>query len=231
MEAATLTLPPKILGFWTKCIRTTMHWSQEALAANSNLTTRTIQRIEAGEPVSITTRRSLARGLGYQNLDVFDDPESVAAIMKLLDGARSQKIEDFQKEFPDHIPVVVKRVANGHSLSALAATSEATLLHCDDAISLQAKEKAACLFDYLRDMVDVWDNISFSDKLRYTQEMENMLRELEALDVAVYQGSRSTKMVGVHWENKTPIPLTIGYLLIAPKDKEISQLMVPRRLS
>lgn len=63
MNTATLSLPPNILGFWTRCIRTTMHWSQEALAASANLTPRTIQRIEAGEPSSIATRRSLARVL------------------------------------------------------------------------------------------------------------------------------------------------------------------------
>jgi hypothetical protein len=61
--------------------------------------------------------------------------------------------------------------------------------------------------------------------------MEQMLRELECLDVRVHVASRSTKMVGVHWENKTPLPLSIGYLVVAPKDKDITQLMVPKRLS
>ena len=55
---------PKFLAFWTRCIREASHWSQEALAASSGLDVRTIQRIEAGRPASITTRRALARGLG-----------------------------------------------------------------------------------------------------------------------------------------------------------------------
>ena len=231
MITVPLTLPPEILGFWTKCIRTSLHWSQEALAANCNLTARTIQRIEAGEPSTITTRRSLARGLGYENPDVFDDPESIVAILKLLDGAQSQKVEDFHKQFPEHVPIATKRVENGEALATLAGNSDASLFHCDEAISLEAKEQAAHLFDYLRDVADVWDDISFSDRLGYTQDMEKMLRELEGLNVHVYEASRSTKMVGVHWENKTPIPLTIGYLVIAPKGKDIAQLMVPKRLS
>jgi len=231
MTAAALTLPPDILGFWTKCIRKSLRWSQEALAANSNLTARTIQRIEAGEPTSITTRRNLARGLGYQNAEFFDDPESIAAILKLLESVGGQKAEDLHKEYPEHIPVATKRVENGEALAALAVKSEATLLHFDEAISFKAKELAASLFDYLREMVDTWDDISFSDRLRCTQDMEKMLRELEGLDVQVYEAWRSTKMVGVRWENKNPVPLTIGYLVIFPSGQNISQLMVPKRLS
>jgi transcriptional regulator with XRE-family HTH domain len=49
---------PKFIGFWTKAIRETSHWSQEALAASSGLDVRTIQRIEAGNSTSITTRRA-----------------------------------------------------------------------------------------------------------------------------------------------------------------------------
>ncbi len=144
---------------------------------------------------------------------------------------RARRSLDFHKQFPDHVPIAATPVKSGEALAALAGNSEASLFHCDDEISLEAKQQAACLFDYLCDLVDVWDDISFSERLRYTQDMEQMLRELEGLDVRVHVASRSTKMVGVHWENKTPLPLSIGYLVVAPKDKDITQLMVPKRLS
>jgi transcriptional regulator with XRE-family HTH domain len=60
MTAPTI-LDPKLLGFWTKCLRESQHISQDALAASSGLDVRTIQRIEAGNAVSVTTRRCLAR--------------------------------------------------------------------------------------------------------------------------------------------------------------------------
>jgi DNA-binding XRE family transcriptional regulator len=75
-EAAMTTLEPTLLGFWTKCIREASHWSQEAVAASAGLDVRTIQRVEAGKPVSIKTRRALARGLGYENHDIFQDTPS-----------------------------------------------------------------------------------------------------------------------------------------------------------
>src|SRR6266436_1072254 len=82
-------LDPKILGFWTRCIRETQHMSQEALAASSGLDVRTIQRIEGGNAVSVTTRRCLARGLGYENPDIFDDPEFTISVHRVLEGAQA----------------------------------------------------------------------------------------------------------------------------------------------
>jgi hypothetical protein len=125
-------------------------------------------------------------------------------------GWRAQpEVEDFHKQFPDLVPIEATLVKSGEALAALAGNSEAYLFHCDDEISHEAKQRAARLFDYLRDLVDVWDDVSFSDRLRYTQDMEQMLSELEGLDVRVHVASRSTKVVGVHWENNTPLPLSI----------------------
>jgi transcriptional regulator with XRE-family HTH domain len=87
MKTAQTLLDPQILGFWIRCIRETQHMSQEAVGASSGLDVRTIQRIEAGNPVSITTRRCLARGLGYENPDIFDDPEFAKNVLSFLEGA------------------------------------------------------------------------------------------------------------------------------------------------
>lgn len=173
------TLEPALLGFWTKCIREASHWSQEAVAASAGLDVRTIQRIEAGKPVSITTRRALARGLGYENHDVFQDPTFIATVHGLLTDLQNGKRADFQAQFPDHIHVPVTRVTSGEALGRLADTSEATLLHSDELLVPKAKKITASLFDYLRDVADISDDASFSDKLTYNKEMNAMLQKLE----------------------------------------------------
>jgi hypothetical protein len=38
-------------------------------------------------------------------------------------------------------------------------------------------------------------------------------------------------MVGANWTDKTPIPITIGYLTVVPVEKVMTEMMVPRRLS
>lgn len=125
---------PKFLGFWTQCIRKASHWSQEALAANSGLDVRTVQRIEAGNPTTITTRRALARGLGYDNPDVFDDPAFIQSIHELFDGIQKAQEEEFKKQFPDLIRVSVERAATGQDLAQLAHDSNAYLFHADEAV-------------------------------------------------------------------------------------------------
>jgi transcriptional regulator with XRE-family HTH domain len=231
MDMGNTSLEPKLLGFWTRCIRETAHWSQEALAASSNLDVRTIQRIEAGKPASITTRRSLARGLGYDNQDIFEDPKFIKTVHELLDGVQKADRDDFEKQFPDHVPVKTTVVTSGEALGQIAECSEAYLFHSDNEISAEAKQVAATIFDYLRDLGDIISDISCSDKLQYIQELEAMLRQLQGLGAATYSASRSTKMVGAFWDNKTPVPLVIGYLTVVPEGKVIEQMMVPRRLS
>lgn len=232
MIAKALSLPPNVLGFWTRCLRTTQNWSQEALAAAAGLDTRTIQRIEAGKLTSITTRRSLARGLGYDNPDIFDDPQFVTTVMGIIGNAQSQRAEDFHRQHPDHIPVATSRVTTGDALGRLADLSNAYLFHCDDDVSSEAKRQAFCVFDFLRDLGDISDDISFVDKLTYNQELGRMLCDLEQLGAWVYSASRLTKIVDdENWIDKTPMSITIGYLTIVPKGRDIGEMMVPKRLS
>ena len=57
-----------------------------------------------------------------------------------------------------------------------------------------------------------------------------MLRELEGLGAAVYSAVMSTKVTNDNWTNKTPIPLTIGYLTAVPMERILEEMLVPRRL-
>ncbi len=150
MDVRNISLEPKLLGFWTRCIRETAQWSQEALAASSNLDVRTIQRIEAGKPSSLTTRRSLARGLGYDNRDIFDDPKFIQTVHKLLDGFQEAHRNEFEKQFPDHVSVKTTVVSSGEALGRIVECSEAYVFHSDDEISAEAKQVSATIFDYLR---------------------------------------------------------------------------------
>ncbi|WP_349365533.1 MAG: helix-turn-helix transcriptional regulator [Nitratireductor rhodophyticola] len=225
------TKDPKFLAFWTKCIRESSHWSQEALAAASGLDVRTIQRIEAGHPVSVTTRRALARGLGYDNPDVFEDPEFIMGVHALLEGMRKVQDEEVQKQFPDHMRVSVARVTSGEGLLRVAYEANAYLFHADEAIADEAKEIAASIFDFLRDLGELGDDGSFAERLGYQRSLGELLEQLEASGATCYNAFRATKMVGENWADKTPIPLTVGYVTVVPVEKVLTEMMVPRRLS
>jgi transcriptional regulator with XRE-family HTH domain len=153
MDKSVKTLEPNLLGVWARCIRETSNWSQEALAASSGLDVRTIQRIESGKVApSLTARCSLAKGLGYENPDIFDDPQFIKSIRGLLDSVRKAQRDNFEKQFPDHLPVRTAPVATGENLLQIAECSVAYSFHADDELSPEAKQIAATMFDYLQDL-------------------------------------------------------------------------------
>lgn len=88
--AALQTIDPRTLGWWAHCIRVASGWSQETVAELSGLNVRTIQRVEAGYPSSVDTRRALARGLNYDDVDFFNKPENVLRIETI----RSELFQD-----------------------------------------------------------------------------------------------------------------------------------------
>jgi len=122
-------------------------------------------------------------------------------------------------------------VASGDTLGCLTDTSNGLMLHMEDELSGDAKRVAASLFDYLRDMQDIRDDLSFTDKLSYNQEMGAMLAELEVNGAIAYSATRNTKLVGQNWTDKTPMPFTAVYITVVPKDRQFTEMMVPRRLS
>lgn len=219
------TLSPQLLGFWVRCIRTASKWSQEALAESSGLNLRTIQRIEAGQPASVTTRRSLARGLGYDNADVFDDPAFVAEVLKLLETAADHGEKE---RYPDHLKLPAEPVRTGDALGRLIGASSAYVFNCDDELSDQVKEQAAALFDLLQDYGDVWSDLTHGDRLSASRSFDENLVEFEQHGARLYSATRATKIVGSMWTDKTPLPITIGYVTVVPKDREIGHIMVPK---
>lgn len=231
MTQTPIPLDPKLLGFWVRCIREAQHISQDALALSSGVNIRTLQRMEAGNAVNVTTRRCLARALRYENPEAFDSPQFALEVHQFLERARAINRKCFEQEHPDRIRVKAARVLNGEALGRFADASNAVSLTADDAISIEAKRAAAAMFDYVRDLLDVGNDVSFSDKLSFSQELEVMLRELEGLDAAVFSAVRSTKITGDNWTNKTPLPITIGYLTVVPRDRILKEMLVSRRLT
>ena len=173
----------------------------------------------------------MARGLGYENPNVFEDPESVASLMGIIRSIQELTQDEFRRHHPDHIPVTASRVISGETLAHLAGAANATLLNCDEQVSDEAKRQAAGIFDFLRDLTDGYDDLSFGDRLNCAQELNAMLHDLEQLGVWIYTALRRTKMVGENWADKTPMSVTIGYLNVVPHGRSIKQLMIPRRLS
>ena len=197
---------PKFLAFWTECIASRptgrrRHWPkhQGSMCAPSREWKPAIR-------LRITTRRALARGLGYDNPDVFDDPEFIKAVLTMLDGIRQVEGQEAQKQFPGHIRLSVTRVTSGEGLARVAFEASAYLFHADEEIVDEAKDLAASIFDFLRDLGDLGDDGSFSERLGYQRSLGELLEQLEELSAACYSAFRPTKMTGANWVGQFPGP-------------------------
>jgi transcriptional regulator with XRE-family HTH domain len=224
------TIDPRLLGFWDRCIREAAHWSQEALAASAHVDVRTIQRFEPGKRVSVTTQRAIARGLGYEDCNVFEDPKFTSTVEDFFARIRKAQETELAAQFPDRIRVTVERVTAGETLRRLAEISNGLLCNADDALSREAKESAAGLFDHLSDLLDL-DDISFTDKLQIDDSLDSALHAIEELEVTVYCGKRDTRIVGENWSDKPPLRFTAGYVVAVPAGKILTEIFAPRRLS
>lgn len=114
-------------------------------------------------------------------------------------------------------------------LLRLADQANALLLTADDEVSQEAQEAAATLFDYIRDPLDV-DEASYAEKLSYSRELATMLRELEGMGTAAYSAIRNVRITGENWVDKTPLSMTIGYLVAVPAQRNLDAMLLARRV-
>jgi len=230
MITSHLSLEPELLGFWVKCVREASNWSQEAVAASSGLDVRTIQRVEAGNSISLGSRRSLARGLGYDDVDIFQSPKFIEGVHTFLGTIRKAKEDEHYKQFPDSIRIKALRVSNMRDFEAILLAN-AYWFDSDCALSAEAKYAAASMFDYLKDLGDIFDELSYSDKLTYLDELQRMLSELETCNAIAFFAKRTSSFTNENWINKTPLRLDIAYLVVVPSERDIKELIVSKRAS
>lgn len=65
-------------------------WTQEELAEKSYLTVRTIQRMEAGSDVSLSTLSSVAQGLSVSLSDLFEQIEEDSKEIQIMEMSQDQ---------------------------------------------------------------------------------------------------------------------------------------------
>ena len=229
MTPDTQILDPKLLGFWTRVLRLSSNLSQDALATASGLTVRTIQRVEAGARANLTTRRCLARGLGYENRDIFDDVKFVNTVTSVMATIAVDRMKEEEARHPDHTKLEVAPLAGGAALAGLIDGSEAWCFYCDNAARPEVQQEAACIFDNLQDYGDIWCELSHSDRLQAQKNFDEMLQTFTAQGMKVYGGKRASRFADENLPGKTPLTFSIAYVYVVQAEQEISHILVPKK--
>jgi transcriptional regulator with XRE-family HTH domain len=230
MAEVQLSLDPKMLGFWVKCVREASNWSQEAVAASARLDVRTIQRVEAGKPINLQSRRSLAQGLGYDDLDVFQSAKFIESVQEILHTIQAKNAENYYKQFPDSVRVEAFRVESASDLETILQ-SNAYSFNSNSKLPSEVRKIAATMFDYLQDLGDIFGDISYSDKLTFLDELQDFLNQLQRLGAISFYAKRTTSIAGSNWANKTPMRIDIAYLVVVPDKTDMREMIVSKRIA
>jgi transcriptional regulator with XRE-family HTH domain len=221
-------IDPKMLGFWARCIRDAQHLSQEALAANASVDIRTVQRFEAGKTVNLTSRRALAKALGYDNPDVFDDPTFAEEVLKFFDGLKAIQQKSLDDQHPDSVRVKAQTLDSGAEAIRFADAVNAMSFDVYDGLPDAAKEVAVGFCDYMQELMDL-DDFPASGRLGIAKELDDLLQDLREKGAHAYFATRDRKFRGPDWGDKPSWELTVGFLVIVPTDRQLKELYIPRK--
>ena len=225
---ASQPVDPETLAWWAYSLRTGSGWSQETVAELSGLNVRTVQRVEAGHPSNVHTRRALARGLGYEDVEVFNKLETSAYLEKLRADIFQMRDDAVRRtQFPDCIFVDAVEAKNGKMLADFAESISAWNSDHDDKSPRRAKEIFCSLVDYITDYGETAELCSQSLKLNVHAELEDSLGELSREGYGFYFASRPTKVTNESWKDQRPLRITFGYMRLLPTGKERVQFAIP----
>ena len=228
MHTETQAKPPMTpaeVGFLVKVYRDGMEWSQETLAELSGLTVRTIQRVEAGQPSSLDTRRAIARGFQIPDLDVFN---------KLNPFPTQEELDQQKADFDRKYLVLDASVVDGRKITSMLSDKQGhRAIGPGSTVELPraTQDVFAGIIDYLRDCMDMADVASRQDMLGYGDEVDMMIGELRATGFCVCMAVRKTSITNKSWKDQTPMDLEVAYLVAAPVDLPPAKIVVTRKLA
>ena len=216
-------LTPEEIGNMVRVFRTSQGWTQETLAELSGLQTRTIQRVEQGQPSSTDTRRAIARAFALDDLDYFTAQGNFPTEEEVLEQKAA-----FERE----LRLVDSQVVDGRELLALMQEGLGYNAICAKGaaeLPRAAQDAFAIIVDFVRDCMDIFDVASRTEMLCYGDDLDKSIDDLRLAGFRLCAAFRDTKLTKDGWT--TSLPCHITYLLPGPIDRPPGKVVVAKKLS
>jgi transcriptional regulator with XRE-family HTH domain len=195
-------MEPKMNEIMAKNIRRTRElrsWTQQHLAEAAGITDRTVQRAEAGQPISAEALQAIA---GAFNVAVDDLRRDVDAEQF---AAEAKKVTD---------PYVVVHLQKADSSADLARYlgSGAHMIRCT--VNDDAAQDAATEFEQeLKELVDIWGDLEPVQRREAAKTAFAHVERLRSLGLVVTVGSHECRL----WiDRKQYLPAQCMVVLVAP---------------
>lgn len=226
MSSATTANPPRVLtpaelAAVVKMFREVRQWSQEQLAEIARLSTRTVQRVESGQPSDLDTRRALARAFELEDIDVLSKPFAIPTPEE-IEAAR----EAFERE---HITLDALPLTTGRQLAGLAEAHSLDLCTPGYEMDREPSEAFAALVDYFHDYRDASDLYSEVQKLEVYDELQGFIDALAGLGVSLRFATRKVRLGFRDNAQAQPWEASVVYVVTYRAGKEPTQFATPRK--
>jgi transcriptional regulator with XRE-family HTH domain len=192
-----------------------LDWKQINLAHEAGIDERTVQRIEAGHPVSDDTRRQIAKAFKLPE-DEFLKPHYVPTEEEI-----HAKIAEVKNRYA---VIEAQCIESVHDVEKIMM--EHALL-IDGTVLPESKAKElAVLKDSLQDWELIFRDITNVERLEACRSLLKQVREIEGEDYqalyAIYAIEDKAKVIGLN--------IKVAAIAFASKDRTVTQLVVPRQL-
>lgn len=215
-------LTPAELAAVIKMFREAKQWSQEQLADVSGLSTRTVQRVENGQPSDLDTRRALARAFGFEDIDTLNKPYVIPTAEE-MELAR----EKFERE---NITLDALPLTTGRQLAGLAETNSLDLSTPGFDMAREADEEFSALVDYVREYRDCAELYSEVEKLEVYDALQVHIGALKEMGVSLRYAVRQLNLVASGDPSVKPWQATALYLVTFRLGQEPTHFATPRKV-
>lgn len=206
---------PKFKEGVVRHLREQKCWSQEQLASKAGVSVRTIQRAESGASTKLANVAFIAKAMDVEASVLIDIPH-------VSDPSPDPTEQDRDSSFAaTSIPVVLQQIADGGELLGTAAGSLSMAHDVRGVVDPADAERIGEVFDFVRDCVDVWGDISITNRLRAGVELTSMISSLMSRGWWLLVGKQRHSLRATSWEKS--LPWTTFVIVAARADDSIIQ--------
>jgi transcriptional regulator with XRE-family HTH domain len=198
-------------GELVKLFRLKNGWKQITLAYEARVTERTIQRIEKGEQVSDETRRQIAKAFRLPD-DFFSKPGYVPS---------AEEVDSLIKETGEKFMAVAARPLQGaRDFEEILNIGHAYLID-GSMLPDEMQEEVAAFKDTFHDWTWIFSEIGHVEQLRACRSLWEHANKIFGQE---YRGFFAV------YDAEKPSGFKILAMTFVPRERELLQLIVPRRI-
>jgi transcriptional regulator with XRE-family HTH domain len=165
------------VGQKVKNYREARGWTQEKLGRIADVSLKTIQRCELGNPVSLETLMGIASAF---DIDVSD-----------LSKKTNEERELDKKE---NQGVFLTRLSSGHELLKILADVHGSNFDHDPIIDKELKEKVRTFIITANDIIDIYGMVELTDQMKMEDILDEQIEELKKNGLVIFGAKHKSKM-------------------------------------